>query len=243
MRKHFILIGYGDVGHSIASVLKDAHLSFIVIDKNEEKLKDKGFDYIAGDAIDEELLKRAGISNASTVIIVLNNDDDIIFTTLIVRNLNPHSIILTRANTTKSIDKIYRAGADYVASLSILAGRRLPNLILGMRETRDYVESVIIVAGQMLAHIILGHEEDTIMMLEGLEIARYNVTKDSQVVGKSVAEAKIRSKIGCAIIGIEENGKTTTDIDPSIILKEGMKLAIIGNCEQIEKFKDYAKNL
>ena len=218
MRKHFILIGYGDVGHSIASVLKDAHLSFIVIDKNEAKLKDKGFDYIAGDAIDEELLKRAGISNASTVIIVLNNDDDIIFTTLIVRNLNPHSIILARANATKSIEKIYRAGADYVASLSI-------------------------VAGQMLAHIIMGHEEDTIIMLEGLEIARYNVNRDSPVIGKSVGEEKIRSKIGYTIIGIEEDGKTTTDIDPSIILKEGMKLAIIGNCEQIEKFKDYAKNL
>src|SRR3990172_5383827 len=218
MRKHFILIGYGDVGHSIASVLKDAHLSFIVIDKNEEKLKDKGFDYIAGDATDEELLKRAGISNASTVIIVLNNDDDIIFTTLIVRNLNPHSIILARANATKSIEKIYRAGADYVASLSI-------------------------VAGQMLAHIILGHEEETIMMLEGLEIARYDVTTDSQFMGKSISEAKIRSRIGCTIIGIEENGKTTTDIDPSTILKEGMTLAIIGNCEQIAKFKEYAKNL
>ncbi len=218
MRKHFILIGYGDVGHSIASVLKDAHLSFLVIDKNEAKLKDKGFDYIAGDATDEELLKLAGISNASTVIIVLNNDDDIIFTTLIVRNLNPHSIILARANATKSIEKIYRAGADYVASLSI-------------------------VAGQMLAHIILGHEEDSIIMLEGLEIARYNVNRDSQVIGKSVAEAKIRSKIGCTIIGIEENGKTTTDIDPSTILKEGMTLAIIGNCEQMAKFKDYAKNL
>ncbi len=74
MRKHFILIGYGDVGHSIVSVLKDAHLSFLVIDKNEAKLKDKGFDYIVGDATDEELLKRAGISNASTVIIALNND-------------------------------------------------------------------------------------------------------------------------------------------------------------------------
>lgn len=218
MRKHFILIGYGDVGYSIASVLKDANLSFLVIDKNEAKLKDKGFDYVVGDATDENLLKRAGISNASTVIIVLNNDDDIIFTTLIVRNLNPHGIILVRANATKFIEKIYRAGADYVASLSI-------------------------VAGQMLAHIILGHEEDTIIMLEGLEIARHNINSDSPIIGKSIAEAKIRSKIGCTIIGIEEDGKTTTDIDPSTILREGMTLAIIGNCEQTAKFKDYAKNL
>ena len=212
MKKHFILIGYGDVGRSIAAVFEKSHVSFVIIDKNEAKLKDRGFDYVAGDAVDEEVLKRAGIQNASTIIMVLNNDADIIFTTLIVRNLNPHCIIIARANATKSIDKIYGAGADYVASLSI-------------------------VAAQMLAHIATGHKEETIMTLEGLEISRYKIAPDSPVAGKTISEAKIRSKIGCTIIGIEEDGKTTTDIDPFIVLKAGMTLAIIGNCEQISKFK------
>lgn len=219
MKKHIILIGFGDVGQSISQALENSHVSFVVVDRNEEKLKNKGFEYAAGDATDEELLKRAGIRDASTVIIVLNNDDDIIFTTLIARNLNPEGIILARANTVNSIDKIYRAGADYVASLSI-------------------------VAGQMLAHIAKGHEEENIMTLEGLELSRYKVTKDSPVSGKTIAQAKIRSKIGCTIIGIEENGKTTTDIDPATILREGMTLAIIGNCEQISKLKEeYFRNL
>ncbi|VVB97582.1 Calcium-gated potassium channel MthK [uncultured archaeon] len=213
MKKHFILVGYGDVGKSIADVLEKAHVDFVVIDRNESKLKDKGFTYVAGDATDEEVLRRAGIQNASTIIIVLNNDDDIIFTSLIVKNLNSRSIIIARANATRSIDKIYKAGADYVASLSI-------------------------VAAQMLAHIAIGRKEETIMMLEGLELSRYTVTAGSPVIGTTIAEAKIRSRIGCTIIGIEENGKTTTDIDPSIVLKEGMTLAIIGNCEQIEKFKE-----
>jgi len=213
MKKHFILVGYGDVGKSIADVLEKAHMDFVVIDRNESKLKDKSFTYVAGDATDEEVLRRAGIQNASTVIIVLNNDDDIIFTSLIVKNLNSRSIIIARANATRSIDKIYRAGADYVASLSI-------------------------VAAQMLAHIAIGRKEETIMMLEGLELSRYTVTAGSPVIGTTIAEAKIRSRIGCTIIGIEENGKTTTDIDPSMVLKEGMTLAIIGNCEQIEKFKE-----
>lgn len=105
-----------------------------------------------------------------------------------------------------------------------------------------YVASLSIVAGQMLAHIAIGHEEETIMMLEGLEIARHHVTSGSPLVGKTIADAKIRSRIGCTIIGIEEDGKTTTDIDPSIIIREGMTLAIIGNCEQISKFREeYAK--
>ena len=212
MRKHFILIGYGDVGRSIASVLEKAHVHYVVIDTNEAKLKDKGFEYHVGNGTDEEILRKAGLTSASTVIIALQNDDDIIFTTLIARNVNPHSIILARANSTKSIDKIYRAGADYVASLSI-------------------------VAGQMLAHIALGHEEDSILMLQGLEIGKYQVIPGSPLSGKSIADAGIRSKIGCTVIGIEENEKTITDIDPSIILREGMTLAIIGNSDQISKFK------
>lgn len=213
MGKRFILIGYGDVGGSIARVLERAHVSFLVIDKNEAKLKNRDFEYMAGDAIDEELLKRAGIANASTVIIVLNNDDDIIFSTLITRSLNPRCIIIARANTRRSIDKIYRAGADYVASLSI-------------------------VAGQMLAHIALGHEEETIMMLEGLEVGKYRLAPGSPISGKSIDEAKIRSRTGCTVIGIEENGKTTNKIDPSTIIREGMTLAVMGNCRQIAKFRE-----
>ncbi len=213
MKKHFILLGYGDVGRSIVEVLEKANVSFVVIDKKEVKLKDRGFEYITGDATDEEVLSRGGLKNASTVIIALNNDDDIIFTTLIVRNINPGCIIIARANATRTIDKIYRAGADYVASLSI-------------------------VAGQMLAHIAIGHKEETLTTLEGLEIGRYSITPDSPVAGKSIAEAKIHSQLGCTVIGIEEKGKTTTDIDPSTVIKDGMKLAVIGNCEQISKFKE-----
>lgn len=214
MRKYIILVGYGDVGRSIVKVLQKAHVSFVVIDRNEAKLKDKGFDYVAGDATDEDVLKRAGLRDASTVIIALNNDNDIIFTTLIARNINPHSIIISRANMTKSLDKIYRAGADYVASLSI-------------------------VAGQMLARMIIAKEnEETITMLEGLEIERYRVTADSPVAGETIREAQIRSRTGCTIIGIEENGKTITDIDPSVFIKEGMTLAVIGNRDQISRFKE-----
>ena len=219
MKKHFILIGYGDVGMSIARVLDNAHVNYVIVDKNEAKFRDKSFKYVAGDATDEEVLKSADLMNATSVIIVLNNDTDIIFTSLIARTLNPHCIIIARANSTKSIDKIYRAGADYVASLSI-------------------------VSAQMLARIILGHEiEETIMMFEGLEIERYRVTKDSPLAGERISEACIRSRIGCTIIGIEEDERTTTDIDPSVIIKEGMTLAVIGNSDQISKFREeYAKS-
>lgn len=214
MDKHFILVGYGDVGRGIARFLKERHLSFVVIDENEAKLKDKGFDYVAGNAVDEEVLVKAGMQDASTVIIVLNNDEDIIFTTLVARNINPHSIIIARANATQSVVKIYRAGADYVASLSI-------------------------VAGQILARIVFENEkEETITMVEGLKIEKYHVTEKSPLIGKNITETGIRSRTGCTVIGIEENGNTSTDISPDVIIKDGMTLALIGNDDQVLKFKD-----
>lgn len=73
MKKHFILIGYGDVGMSIARVLEKALVSFVVVDKNEAKFKYKNFKYVVGDATDEEVLKRADLKNATSVIIVLND--------------------------------------------------------------------------------------------------------------------------------------------------------------------------
>ncbi|MBE0521593.1 MAG: TrkA family potassium uptake protein [Candidatus Methanoperedenaceae archaeon] len=216
MRKHIILVGFGDVGSRIAKVLKDAGAIFVVVDRNEAKLKDKDFEYVAGDATDENVLKQAGLEKASSVIIVMNDDNDIIFTTLIARNINPHSVIIARANALQSIDKIYRAGADYVASLSILAG-------------------------QMLAKIILGNEDETIMMFQGLEIERYPVTPGSRLSGKTIAESQLRSRMGCTVIGIEENGKTTTYINPEMVMKEGMTLAVIGNREQISRFQQEYK--
>lgn len=212
MRKHIILVGFGDVGRRIAKVLKDAGAIFVVVDRNEAKLKGKDFEYVAGDATDENVLKQAGLEKASSVIIVMNDDNDIIFTTLIARNINPHSVIIARANALQSIDKIYRAGSDYVASLSILAG-------------------------QMLAKIILGNEDETIMMFQGLEIEKYPVTPSSRLSGKTIAESQLRSRMGCTVIGIEENGKTTTYINPEMVMKEGMTLAVIGNREQISRFQ------
>jgi len=76
------------VGRSIATALEKAHVHFVVVDMNEAKLKDRGFDYYVGNGTDEEILIKAGLKDASTVIIVLNNDDDIIFATLIARNIN-----------------------------------------------------------------------------------------------------------------------------------------------------------
>ncbi len=212
--ERLVVVGYGDVGKSIVDELKRVHVKFVVVDRNEDALLDKGFDYVVGDGSNEEVLKMAGVKSASTIIISLNSDTDAIFATLVARTMNPDAIILTRANA-PICDKIYRAGADYVASVSI-------------------------VVGQMVAkHVISDHEEDVVMLYEGIEIEKCRVKKGSPFAGKTLEELDLISKVGCTVIGIEKEGRTVTEIHGKTTIEEDSILAIIGNKEQIGKFEEY----
>ena len=212
--KHLVVVGYGDVGKSIVDELERARAEFVVVDKNEGALLDKGFDYVVGDGSNEEILRRAGVASASTIIIALNIDTDAIFATLVARTLNPNAIILTRANA-PICDKIYRAGADYVASVSI-------------------------VVGQMVAKLVISeHEEDVVMLYEGIEIEKYHVREGSPFAGKTLEELDLRSNVGCTVIGIEKKGRTVTDIQGTTTIEEDSILAMVGSKEQIRKFEEY----
>ena len=212
--ERLVVVGYGDVGKSIVDELKRARVKFVVVDRNEDALLDKGFDYVVGDGSNEEILRRAGVASASTIIIALNIDTDAIFATLVARTLNPDAIILTRANA-PICDKIYRAGADYVASVSI-------------------------VVGQMVAKLAISeHKEDVVMLYEGIEIEKYHVREGSPLAGKTLEGLDLRSNVGCTVIGIEKEGRTVTDMHGKTTIEEDSILAIIGSKEQIRKFEEY----
>ena len=211
---HTVVVGYGDVGRSIVLELVDAKVEFTVVDTNEDALLGQGFGYVVGDGASEEVLRRAGIASASTVIIALNTDTDTIFATLVARTLAPDAIIIVRANA-PICGKIYRAGADYVASLSI-------------------------VVGQMIAKLAISKQkEDVVMLYEGIAIEKYHVKKGSPFAGKTLEELDLRSKVGCTIIAIENDEKTIIDLHGNTVIEADSILAIVGGREQIRKFEEY----
>ena len=215
---HTIVLGYGDVGHRVVRRLTSAGVLFVVVDSDEEVFRDVDFTHLTGNAASESTLKKVAVERASTVIMALESDPDIIFAILVTRKLNPNSVILARANEVDSIDKMYKAGADYVASLSIIAGQMLGRIAL-------------------LAH---DHplREETIMMYEGIEIEKYTVNSSSLLVGKTLAEIDLHNTIGCTVIGIYAGDKAISEIDPHSVIKEDMTLAVLGTVEQIKGFRD-----
>lgn len=218
LKNHVIVLGYGDVGRRVVRRLASSGVLFVVVDTNENIFGDVDFPYIIGDATSESTLKKAGIEYASTVIVTLASDPKIIFAILVARKLNHNCIILARANDIPSIDKMYKAGADYVASLSIVAGQMLGRI-------------AVLPSDHSL-------REETIMMYEGIEIEKYTISATSPMAGKTLAELNLRSTIGCTVIGMQAGDKTISEIDPHIPIEEGTTVAVLGDIEQIEKFHE-----
>ncbi|MCL7410549.1 MAG: TrkA family potassium uptake protein [Methanosarcinaceae archaeon] len=218
---HLIVLGYGDVGKQIVEVLQDNDVRFVVVDLNKNALESVNFEYVIGNGADEDVLKEAGVESASTVIVTLNDDTNVIFATLITRSLNPKSTILARANSVTSIEKIYKAGADYVASLSIVAGQMLAKM-----------------TATCMNRVCEDIDED-IMLYEGIEIEKHHVHKGSDLIGKSVAKLDIRHTVGCTIIGIERDNKVITDIVPSMVINEEDIVAVVGSRDQVSAFKKH----
>jgi voltage-gated potassium channel len=217
---HVIVLGCGDVGIRVVETLQYANVSFTVIDSNESSFENADYRYIVGDATDEDILKEAGVEKASTVIVTLSDDTNVIFATLISRGLNPTAAILARANSYKSIDKIYKAGADYVAALSIVAGQILAKM-----------------TSQCLDRSCTKVDEN-IALYEGIDIEKHTVGNDHDFRDKTVQQTDLRRNIGCTIIGIEREGIVITEILPTTMIRKGDIIAVVGGREEIAKFKE-----
>jgi voltage-gated potassium channel len=197
-----VIAGFGDVGAGAYQELTASGVSCIVVDSKKQEVEQ-----VVGNAEDETVLKKARIEEARFCIVALNDDNMNIFTTLMARNLNPFIRILARANEPASVEKLYRAGADYVALLPMIGG-------------------------QTIARIILA---DTVTILLELPNSDLVILKHSRTTYPKPLRWFIR-KTGVRIIGIEGPDRSVVAPGPDEILIEGDAVIAVGNTEQLKKF-------
>lgn len=224
MDQHYIIAGYGRIGHRIAEVLKEADIPIVVIDDREssiERIKDDRLLYVEGDAQDETVLQEAGIKRAKGLICTLSRDQDNVFTTLIGRELNPDIFILVRTNQHQNTKKILRAGANKVISPYEIGADRMANVIL-----RPHVDQFMdrILGGTTQDHIF-----DEVKVFEGSELAE-----------KTLAEAQIRQKYFVVIIAIipEDGNQIRFNPGSDDQISVGDSLIVLGDVNRIKHLRE-----
>ncbi len=199
-----VIIGYGNVGQVVSEKLEQAEIPHTVVDEVDRD----GVD-IVGDATDPDVLTAAGVSEAETIVLALPDDTTTEFATLVVRDLAPEAEILARSERDANVSKTYRAGADYVLSLTTVAGRMSAARII---EDRDFLS--------------IEQQVKTVR------------TTASTLVGQTIEEADISDQTGCTVVAIERNGGVLTDVGPDTEIKADDELVVVGTDHGIRTFED-----
>ena len=128
MKKHYIIAGGGRVGEELAFKLKAQGKKYIIVEKNLEavsKLKKKDFLVMLGDVTDEEVLKKAKLSEARMLILALPETEKNLLVTLTAKEIAPEVEIIARADKPSFVSKLKKAGAKTVIVPEIEAADKI----------------------------------------------------------------------------------------------------------------------
>ena len=201
-----IIIGGGRVGRASAAALKRRGVEYRIVEKSEERLLEPEI-YIHGSAGDKSVLQLAGIETARTVIITTADDETNIYLTIFCRLLRPDIQIICRTTFERNLAAMHRAGCDMALSYTSLGANALFNLL---------------------------HRVDLLMVAEGLDV--FKVPVPEELVGKTLAEADLRQRTNCSVIGIDSHDKTTTNPGLDYRLPEEGEIVLIGTPESEMEF-------
>ncbi len=136
---HYIVCGLGDTGRYAVAELRKTSSLHVVVDISEDNLKRlkelhpealQDMLYVVGDATEEEVLEKAGLSRARGIIIALPLDKDNLVVTVIVRQRFPQMRIIARSAERKFADRMSRAGANSTVSPSEIGGLRMASELI-----------------------------------------------------------------------------------------------------------------
>jgi voltage-gated potassium channel len=222
---HLIVCGYGRMGRIVCSELDRQKKPFVVIDRSPELLKDLRLAHalpLAGDATNDELLRKAGIERARAVITVVGSDSDNLYITLSARLLNPKLLIVARAEEEDAEAKLRKVGANKVIS---------PYLAGGHRAVQAALRPVVL-------HFM---EMATRPEFLDLQIEEVRVAAGSTVAGQSLRHARIGSDLGVIVVGmLRPGGELVYNPPGDTVLEPDVILIALGQRRQLDQLEKLA---
>ncbi len=219
--KHHIICGYGRIGRVLCNFIKEDTPDIVVLEQDESQAeileKDK-IHYLIGDALDEELLIKAGIEKAGFLVAALATDTANVFLVLTARQLNPDIYIMARASHPGVRKKLILAGANRVESPYDTGA-----ISMGLKLLRPNVRTFLDVA--------LSKKSDAI------QIEELFISKQSRYTQLALKDSGIRQDFNLIIIAIKKaSGEMMFAPHFETLLEAKDTLIVMGKTEDLKGF-------
>lgn len=209
------IVGLGRFGTALAEELARAGVDLLVIDHNEEKvreLRDVTDNAVVAKTLDKKTLEETGIQNCDVAIVCIGEHmESSILTTLNLVDLGIPKVI-SKATSAEHGEILRRLGAEVV----------YPERDMAVRLAR---------------RLEVSHMLDFIQLSEKINITKF-IAPD-QVIGRTVAQADLRAKFGLNIIAIVNGPEVIETVRPDYIFRRGDMMIVSGSQENVQKFSDW----
>jgi len=176
---------------------------------------------VAGDATDEEVLRRAGIMRARGLAAALDDDKANLFLVVTARALCPGLKIVAKAEAATTSVKLRSAGANSVVTPPRIGGMRIASALV-----RPHVVTFL---DKMISHGA-GHRMEEIVVEEGSDLA-----------SKELAQARIFERTGLIAMAIRlPDGEYVYNPAGGTRIEPGSILVVIGTPDQVIKLRSFA---
>jgi voltage-gated potassium channel len=220
LEDHLIVCGFGRMGSLVCREFSQQGLPFVVIDNDEELLRDFDLPHgiaLLGDASSDEMLRKAGVERARALVTVAGSDADNLYITMSARLLNEKLFIVARAEEDHAEQKLLRAGANRVVSPYVIGGSRVAQAVLRPTVV-DFIE-----LATRTEHFELQIEETLI-------------AAGSKLVGQTLRDSLLHKKYGIFIVAIKKaSGQMVYNPPGDTVLEVGDTLIALGHREQLDE--------
>jgi monovalent cation:H+ antiporter-2, CPA2 family len=241
---HVVIVGYGRVGTHLVDLLESLSIPLLAIEADAERIAElnrKKVPTLYGDAGNSEVIRHAYLDKASALVTTVPDETSAIMIVTAARDLNPKLPIIARAPSEQAVRHLADLGANHIVHPELEGGLELIHhtlLTLGfpLREVHQYAEAI---RQDRYEFSISTDEEhrslhDLLQAFKGIEIIWMEVGDASPLVGKSLAEANIRSKTGASVVALSRNQQLSANPKSMTIFEPGDRIGVIGEKDQIE---------
>ena len=216
---HVVICGFGRMGRVVAEEVTRSGGEAVVIERDptrEAELAEGGLLYVIGSALEDRVLKDAGLPRARAIVVVTASDADNVYITLSARTMNPKVRIHARGESEAGLQHLRMAGADQAISAYQWGGLRLAASIM-RPSVVDFLE---------LSFPGRGAEVD----LEEIRVA-----EGSALVGQTIGAIE-QSSTRLRIVALKRGDASSTLIpDPSTRIAAGDFLVAIGDRDTLSR--------
>jgi Trk K+ transport system NAD-binding subunit len=200
-----VVAGFGVVGSTVTDVLAREDTPFTVVDAEDGPSVD-----VVGDVTDEQTLEKADLAKARTVVLALDDDTTTLLATFVVREVAPDVEIVARADETESVNKLYRAGCDYVLALATVTGRLLASAVTA--------------------------DDRPVTVDEQVRVVR---RPPGPLAGETLGDARLRERTGCTVVALEHrDGRIGTDLQEWTEIAPTDALVVAGTARDLDRLSD-----